>query len=56
MQILRSYDDGETIQVEVMRKQKKVTLTWTVKQPEMKMRHQMNGGTMKMRQQSLEQS
>jgi S1-C subfamily serine protease len=56
MQILRSYDNGETIQVEVMRKQKKQTLSWTVKQPESKMRHQMNGGTMKMRTQSLEQS
>ncbi|MFI5210876.1 MAG: PDZ domain-containing protein [Gemmatimonadales bacterium] len=56
MQILRSYDNGETIQVEVMRKQKKVALSWTVKQPEMKMRHGTNSGTMKMRQQSLEQS
>ena len=49
LQILRSYDNGETIQVEVMRKQKKQTLSWTVKQPESKMRHQMNDGTMKMR-------
>lgn len=56
LQILRSYDDGETIQVEVMRKQKKQTLSWTVKHPESKMRHQMNGGTMKMRTESLEQS
>jgi S1-C subfamily serine protease len=44
LQILRSYDDGEKIQVEVMRKQKKVTLNWTIKQPEMKMRHPMNDG------------
>lgn len=56
LQILRSYDNGETIQVEVMRKQKKQTLTWTVKQPEMKMRHQMNDGPTMIRRQSVERS
>ncbi len=56
LQILRSYDNGEKIQVEVMRKQKKVTLNWTVKQPEMKMRHQMNDGPTMIRRQSVERS
>jgi len=56
MQILRSYDNGETIQVEVMRKQKKQTLSWTVKRPEMKMRHQNNNGPATMRWNSIERS
>jgi S1-C subfamily serine protease len=30
MRILRSYDEGETVQIEVMRKQKRLTVTWTL--------------------------
>lgn len=30
MRILRSYEDGETVKVEILRKQKRQTLTWTV--------------------------
>jgi S1-C subfamily serine protease len=30
MRILRSYDEGETVSIEVMRKQKRVTLSWKV--------------------------
>jgi C-terminal processing protease CtpA/Prc len=56
LQILRSYDDGEKIQVEVMRKQKKTALSWTVKQPDMKERHQTHEGPAMMRRQSVERS
>jgi S1-C subfamily serine protease len=30
MRILRSYDEGESVKIDVMRKQKRVTVTWTV--------------------------
>jgi len=30
MRILRSYDEGETVSVEIMRKQKRMTLAWKV--------------------------
>jgi S1-C subfamily serine protease len=34
--ILRSYDPGETARLEVMRKQRKLTLSWQAKEPAMK--------------------
>lgn len=34
MRILRSYDVGETVQIEIMRHQKRQTLTWKVPNPE----------------------
>jgi len=41
MRILRSYEAGETVQIDVMRHQKRVTLSWTVPNPEAGMRHRM---------------
>ncbi|HXH62634.1 MAG TPA: PDZ domain-containing protein [Gemmatimonadales bacterium] len=41
MRILRSYDTGETVQIDVMRHQKRVTLSWTVPNPESQMRKRM---------------
>jgi hypothetical protein len=37
MRILRSYDEGETVTIDVLRKQKRSTLTWKV--PEERERH-----------------
>jgi hypothetical protein len=34
MRILRSYDTGETVSIEIMRHQRRQTLSWTVPQPE----------------------
>lgn len=34
MRILRSYDAGETVAIEIMRHQRRQTLSWTVPQPE----------------------
>ena len=34
MRILRSYEVGETVSIDVMRKQKRTTVTWTVPKPE----------------------
>ena len=34
MRILRSYDTGETVSLEVLRKQKRVTLSWKVPESE----------------------
>jgi len=36
MRILRSYDPGETVQIEIMRHQKRQTLTWKVPAPEVR--------------------
>lgn len=41
MRILRSYEAGETVQIDVMRHQKRVTLSWTVPNPENQMRRRM---------------
>jgi hypothetical protein len=41
MRILRSYEAGETVQIDVMRHQKRVTLSWTVPNPEEGMRRRM---------------
>jgi predicted metalloprotease with PDZ domain len=41
MRILRSYEAGETVQIDVMRHQKRVTVSWTVPNPEDKMRKRM---------------
>ncbi len=41
MRILRSYEAGETVQIDVMRHQKRVSLSWTVPNPEAGMRHRM---------------
>ncbi|HEY6808542.1 MAG TPA: PDZ domain-containing protein [Gemmatimonadales bacterium] len=41
MRILRSYEAGETVQIDVMRHQKRVTVSWTVPNPEAEMRKRM---------------
>lgn len=41
MRILRSYEAGETVQIDVMRHQKRVTVSWTVPNPEDQMRKRM---------------
>jgi len=38
MRILRSYDPGETVQIEIMRHQKRQTITWTVPNPQDRVR------------------
>ncbi|HXF95994.1 MAG TPA: PDZ domain-containing protein [Gemmatimonadales bacterium] len=38
MRILRSYDQGETVKIDVLRKQKRITLTWTVPERESRVR------------------
>lgn len=38
MRILRSYDEGESVKIDVMRKQKRLTLTWTVPSREERVR------------------
>ncbi|HEX9705501.1 MAG TPA: PDZ domain-containing protein [Gemmatimonadales bacterium] len=38
MRILRSYDEGESVKIDVMRKQKRVTVTWTVPDREERVR------------------
>jgi hypothetical protein len=43
MRILRSYDSGETVSIEVLRKQKRTTLTWKV--PESEQRFHLAPGT-----------
>jgi len=43
MRILRSYDNGETVSIEVLRKQKRTTLTWKV--PESEQRFHLAPGT-----------
>jgi len=43
MRILRSYDNGETVSIEVLRKQKLTTLTWKV--PESEQRFHLAPGT-----------
>lgn len=35
MRIIRSYDEGETVKVTIMRKQQRMTVDWKVKEPEM---------------------
>src|SRR5690348_1264387 len=40
MRILRSYEVGETVQLDVMRKQKRISVTWTVPKPETTWRRQ----------------
>lgn len=49
MRILRSYDEGETVSIEVVRKQKRATLTWKVPDQESRFR-QLLPGTRRMRQ------
>ncbi len=39
MRILRSYEAGETVAIEVMRKQKRTSVTWHVPAQEDHMRH-----------------
>jgi len=41
--IFRSYDAGETAKIEVMRKQRKVTLSWKMAEPDMKWRTPVSG-------------
>ena len=42
MRILRSYESGETVSIDIMRKQKRTTVTWKVPEPaERRMRHEM---------------
>jgi C-terminal processing protease CtpA/Prc len=41
MRILRSYDEGETVSIEVLRKQKRSTLTWKVPDQESRFRRLM---------------
>ncbi len=41
MRILRSYERGESVSIDIMRKQKRTTLTWQVPDPERRMRHEM---------------
>lgn len=41
MRILRSYEAGETVQIDVMRHQKRVTVSWTVPNLENQMRRRM---------------
>jgi PDZ domain len=42
MRILRSYEAGESVSIDIMRKQKRMTLTWKVPEgPERRMRHEM---------------
>jgi S1-C subfamily serine protease len=41
MRILRSYDEGETVSIELMRKQKRVTLSWKVPGREERSRRRM---------------
>ena len=49
MRILRSYDTGETVSIEVLRKQKRTTLSWKV--PESEERFHFAPGTRRMREQ-----
>lgn len=49
MRILRSYDEGETVSIEVLRKQKRATLTWKVPDQESRFR-QLLPGTRRMRE------
>lgn len=39
MRILRSYDQGETVSIDIMRKQKRMTVSWTVPGRERRSRH-----------------
>jgi C-terminal processing protease CtpA/Prc len=48
MRILRSYDTGETVSIEVLRKQKRTTLSWKV--PESEERFHLAPGTRRMRE------
>lgn len=42
MRILRSYESGETVSIDIMRKQKRMTLSWKVPESgERRMRHEM---------------
>jgi hypothetical protein len=38
MRILRSYDAGESVTIEILRKQRRTTLTWTVPEEERRWR------------------
>jgi len=43
MRILRSYDTGETVTIEVLRKQKRVTVSWKVPERESRFEHMRPG-------------
>ena len=49
MRILRSYEEGETVSIEVLRKQKRTTLSWKVPDQESRYR-QLLPGTRRMRE------
>ena len=50
MRILRSYDEGETVSIEVLRKQKRATLTWKVPDQESRFNNLLTPRTRRMRE------